>query len=435
MTRAATCLVALIVTACGRSPLSSAVALGGTSPVGDDAPGDPDDPSAGESSRGEADGSDGPPPPVECERGGQIRWRRQLEMGDVGRAEALTIDDDGNLYVAGAVVQGENRSIAATAFDNDGDALWQHTVPVDGGSVLGGGSPLGSGVAAFENTLVVVGYRSSDVDGAYFSAFDSAGGLLVEDSSQGVWYDVASIGDGTFVRAGYANGDPGGWRLERLETAAEPLWSQASASFRTEDDVLRAVASDGERIYAAGRFTDLAWVGAFDLQGTLLWGEVVLTQSDPTLTGSRGLAVAADATGVYVGGNLRVEKGYPGGSYLYNEAFVAAFTTDGLVRWRWTRGPDELWRGDVFGIAVLPGGDIVAVGAEGHKDDEDGLFAARFSADGELRWHENLEQSPQDPSLYYLRAADVVADGDRIVVVANDWSGDAQQVSLLELCP
>ncbi len=423
--------------ACGRTELVAFGDIVGPGPAED--PGPSDDSTDGPGASEEDSVSSGDPPPtVECIDGGEIQWQRQLDTGDVGRSEAFTVDAAGQLAVAGATVIGEERSITVLGYAGStadlGDAQWSAEFPIDNGSSLRGGSPRATAVTRDGDWVLAVGYGYSQGEQAFYGLFTPAGDLLLERWTEGIWLGVAPIGDGTHALVGHISSRPGGWVLERADIDGGTLWRVQSPQSPSLDRFFEGVAVHADTIYVSGRSEDAAWIGAYTLDGEPLWDTQIAVTTDPTITGSWARTITVDDSGVYVVGNLRTKKDYPGGSYEYNEAFVAAFTLQGRRRWLWNRDIQQLIRGDLTGLAIHPDGDILVAGQEGEKDDQDGLFAARFAPTGELRWELSLDRFAGDQNLYDLRATDVIVHDGRILVLANDFSGDTQQVSLLELC-
>ncbi|GBE30248.1 MAG TPA: T9SS type A sorting domain-containing protein [Bacteroidetes bacterium] len=100
-------------------------------------------------------------------------------------------------------------------------------------------------------------------------------------------------------------------------------------------------------------------------------------------------SVVSDGDGIYVAGHTS-----PPGSHLI-DAIIARLDDDGTPLW--TATIDNGFWDQFDDLAILPGGDIVAVGASGTNEAGNyNALLARYTADGDLLWSQQIETAAWD---------------------------------------
>lgn len=258
---------------------------------------------------------------------------------------------------------------------SDQDVLRAGTARPDGSLLLGGAS-LGAG-------WVLRTDPAGEVEWA----------RRVGDSGQTDVHDLLLGPEGTVVVAGGSSSAPGGsaWLLA-LDESGEPLWQRHLAGSATMALTALAPGEDGGSV-AAGFDTPeaertAALVLRTDEQGGALWQHGLRLPG----AGLRPTAVVATPDGALVAGTVleAAERGW-----------MASISEDGEILWALAlgaAGADSRARPQDL-VATAPG-EVLAVGTVFGDGDEQRLWVARVSLDGDIVEQRALVQLRDDTSTH-----------------------------------
>ena len=161
---------------------------------------------------------------------GGIAWTEQVPQSIAGtdnRAQAVTLDDDGTIYVGGLEgVNGSNSRAWLRRYDAEGNAGW--TVTREGGA-NGMNAYRGLALAA-DGDVIAVGVGSVPGEGqsALFDRYDPDGNVVAlseigGDGDDGA-FDVVVDGDGNISIAGYDSSQT--WLVKYDPEGQGPWWSK-----------------------------------------------------------------------------------------------------------------------------------------------------------------------------------------------------------------
>jgi hypothetical protein len=268
----------------------------------------------------------------------------------------------------------------------------------------------GAGVAIdFEGNVYVTGetwgsLAAPSLGGtdAFIAKFDPAGenlwmsqfGTSDHDSAN----DIATGELGSFYITGrtYGNlaGPKTGWDdgyVSRFDSAGNPEWVRQFGDVYFKETFAEAVAADAlGNVYAVGGFISPpdefeGYISKYDAAGSLLWTRRPV--------GNDASGVSLDAVGnVYVTGGTTTD------AFVTSESFVAKYDLDGNLQW--TTLLDGVAGERIGSIAadtlgnVYVGGSIWGPG--GPSADDADAFLAKYDADGNLQWTEQLGTSAEE---------------------------------------
>jgi hypothetical protein len=270
---------------------------------------------------------------------GVEQWTRQFGSADSDSADSVSVDESGNVYVAGeaaAALPGQPHAGAWDAFvrkyDTHGTEQWTRefgsagydaaavSVAIDGTAIVSGftelglpGEPIGdAGADAGAGAYLFL--RAYDASGAarWTRQF---GGRFTGPSFGQLWGSARAI-DGSIYIAGRIDGTlPGQVRagdedafVRKLDGSGNEVWTRQFGS--AAEDIATSVASDvNGNVYVAGRtFGALpgqanagvadAYVRKYDASGTEVWTR----QFGTSVTDVATSVIVDDSGVVYVGG-------------------------------------------------------------------------------------------------------------------------------------
>lgn len=279
-------------------------------------------------------------------------------------ANAIAVDPDGSIYVAGAEgLPGYLSRAFVRKYDPAGQELWAYVQaasdPVDGTISTHDLIAADGTIAA----VLVEEFINKDSE-LHVVVLDSAGQKLWSDATPDVLYafSVAFSPPGDFVVAGGQRGDDssdfdvlaikyglGGqelWRRQYLDQPGENGQARGVAVSATGDIILT-----GEQ-YSERRGNDI-WLARLDPGGGVVWSDTY--QREPGSGFDSGSAVVWRGDDFYVGGYVFIEG-------EYDNRWVGRFTGDGAPIWTSTRDLGTHNSG-VFDIAANDA-MVVAVGYE-----------------------------------------------------------------------
>jgi hypothetical protein len=190
--------------------------------------------------------------------------------------------------------------------------------------------------------------------------------------------------------------------LRKYTPTGDVVWTR---QFGTPDwEAVYGMAVHGSRIFLVGSTSGAlpgqanhgeydAFVRAYEANGSVAW-----TRQFGTAEGDEAYAVAADESGVYVGGTTAASlAGQPHGGG--EDGFVRRFGHGGGTKWTRQLGTpsgDYVEAVEVAGQRVYVAGSTDAsLAAQPHLGSAD-AFAARYSRSGERRWLRQLGSAAED---------------------------------------
>lgn len=328
---------------------------------------------------------------VKFDPAGQVAWKRQYGTTDLDAWRSVAVDAAGNAYVVGftaGLFDGQTRAgggsdAVIARIRPDGSLDWVRQFGTTDADYLlavvtdslGNAYAAGWTAGAFPTQTrngpsdgFVVKYRADGTQ-EWLTQF----GCAKEDSLSAIAIDAS----GALYVAGWAadavaaGQQPLGARdaaLYKVQPGVGVIWARQFGS--SEDDEAAAIGVFGSNIYASGRtFGTLpgqaasgrldGFAASYDLSGKERWLRQIGTAGDDEL---HALAVAADGSGVYVGG-------YVGRSFLsakwlgLADAFFVKMQSDGrqdFANQFGTASDDK-----VLGLYTSGPGALFAVGATG----------------------------------------------------------------------
>jgi hypothetical protein len=317
-----------------------------------------------------------------------LTWHTFLGGTSVDQGYGITVDESGNVYVAG-VSQATWGSPIRGYSGGNGDAF---AAKLDGGGNLTWNTFLGG----------------SGQDVGHAIAVDGGGNVYVAGYSDATW--------GAPVRAYLGDYDA---FAAKLDGSGDLIWNTflggSDEHNLNKGDVGHAIAVDGsENVYVTGYSWDTwgspiraytrdrrdAFAAKLDGNGNLTWNTFLGSGGDDF---GRGVAVDGSLNS-YVAGESCGSWGSPVRAYAgWCDGFVAKLDGGGNLAWNTFLG----WSGDADdaeAIAVDGSGNVYVVGDSPHTwgspvrafTDKDDAFAARLDNSGTLTWHTFLGGSEND---------------------------------------
>jgi hypothetical protein len=377
---------------------------------------------------------------------GGIDWIQQFNS--IGPAptmgNAVAVDGEGNVYTAGLVagaLTGEDDPVFTHAFvrkySSSGTELWTRqfgtgggltgtdqalSITVDGSGVYLAGSVGGTlpGQTTAGNADAFVRKYSLDGDEIWTRQFGTTGA----DQANGIFADADSIYVvGTVAAALPGQVATGGTDafVRRYDITGHEVWTRQFGT--TLADRGLGIVVDASGVYAVGVVTVTgnasadAFVRRFDHDGTLVWTRQFGGESAPgqPFGSDAALAVALDASGVYVAGSVGFRlPGQPTGDA--SNAFVRKY--DGAGTELWTRQFSTVGTDSALALSVDASGvyvaGVVATTLPGQASaGQSDAFVRRYDFDGLELWTRQFGTAGADT------AAGVVAAPGAIFVAGS----------------
>lgn len=420
---------------------------------------------------------------------GTLLWRAIFD-GPAGKndaGQAVAIDGQGAVIVAGKSANASNDDIITLKYDVAGNLLWQHRL--DGGA----GADIGSAVAIDGNGDVVVAGRTTvapnDYDAIAFKLSGSRGELMWQNRFAGaagkndVAYALALDRDGNAIVAGYTTSLLTDMLVAKFSasTGAE-LWHAIINGIDDRNDIAYDVMLDSQGDVLVGGYmsnrldVDAAVLRLSAATGQELW-RTVLQGAGPgadqayALAGDGGSGLIVTGIGVNTGGRaarllakLAMDSGQiqwqridttTGGVNDVGSAVVADDNGNVLVagqsglargfvpaKYKSNSG-DEIWRGEMTRIplagsvnsdwtrlkrtvALDANGNIFMTTTVTNGVDKD-MLTLKLAPDGTELWRSVLNGATllRDDTAYALT---LDAAGNAIVVGSSEASGNAAVV-------
>jgi len=401
-----------------------------------------------------------------------LSWNTFIGSIDDDRAQAITVDNSGNVYVAGyscatwglpvnVYTEGFGLDGFVTKLNSSGTMLWNTfigggavvnaitadgsgNVYVAGQSLATWGSPVNAHAGSFQNDAFAAKLNSNGElqwntfmatiygDSAYAIALDSSGNVYVAGFSSTTWGSPVNAFTGTegsLMHEAFA---------AKLNNSGELQWNTFMGS--ADDDRAQAIAVDGSgNVYVAGysyatwgapvnAFTeDDAFVAKLNNSGELQWNTFMGSEYIDSVN-----AIALDdSENVYVAGYSYATWGTPVNahtdvypSYGFTDGFAAKLNNSGELLWNTFMGGVNLDR--TYAIAVDGSGNVYVAGqslatwgspvnAHAGTGFYDG-FAAKLNNSGELQWNTFMGSE----SIDLVRASALDGSGNMYVAGSSD---------------
>jgi len=299
------------------------------------------------------------------DREGNLLWTRQLGTPGGDASNGITVDSEGNVYIAGGTqgTLGEEHAgqvdAFAIAYDRDGNLKWTQQL------------------------------GTADYDSANDITIDSSGNVYILGVTDGSLEGTNAGSNDVFVTKYNSDGDP--------------LWTRQSGT--EGNDYANDIAIDNQgNVYMTGYTTGSysgnnagsndAFTIKYDSDGNLLWQRQLGTSAFDLAN-----AIATDATGVYITGSTAGDlSGTNAGSF---DAFVAKYNFQGNLLWQQQLGTD---RSDISnGIITDDGGNLYITGTTygdlgGDNAGGSDAFLAKYDSQGTLLETQQLGTPGNDDS-------------------------------------
>lgn len=339
-------------------------------------------------------------------RDGTLVWKRQFGTARDDVINALDVDKDGNLYLAGetqdaADPHGEVNPGFLKKYSRQGVHLWTRIIPYAPDPYVSIKRSPALDVAVDGGNVYVVGGR--DLFG-YVSKYTSGGQLLWSHPYDG-WgvshraYAVDTDAQGNVYVGGSTTDDWGyGGVVSKYSRDGQLLWSSVTTSI---PGVVTDLQVSGNSFFVTGKrmwevcrddpgnvpiceYPSDVLVHKYDLGGKQLWGKTFGTSAEDA-----GAGITVDGRGnVYVAGQTygSLTLANRGGS----DMVVRRYNADGRVAW--TRQIGSSGYDSAADIAAYSSGELYLVGTAGgklgsdHHGGTDGLVRRLDARDGKAVW-------------------------------------------------
>ncbi len=322
---------------------------------------------------------------------GNVQWTQMVGAGDSASGYALTLDQSGNVYVAGSTTSAltttaldiNNNDSFVAKYDKNGTPVWTqqlktlnanqaNAISVDAsGNVFIGGSVTG---------VIGSGQTSAGKQDAYVAQLDSKGKIVYQQQMGTSGTDqvsaMATTSDGSLLVASVQNGHAILSKYANGNATSTPTWTQDLGDLQN-GGTISSIAVSGNQIYLSGSTNNAALNGggtativtpssgagdAYVMGITDNGASATANTVSYVGTGAQdkggALTVGADGT-VYLSGTTSgTFAGQTRSTANTSNAFVAALTPGGAVNWvRQYGGMDGQSTG--ASVAIDPNGGSV----------------------------------------------------------------------------
>jgi len=344
----------------------------------------------------------------------------RFDAATVGGAYAVTVDGNGNVYVAGAVngafggASGGTSDAFVRKFDAKGVMLWAKQFGTSADD-----QATGIAVDATGNVYVtgptygaLEGANAGSSDG-FLRKLDASGttlwtrqfGTVGPETPKSLVVDGsgnAYIAGSTYPTGGQGSGDP---FVRKFDSSGATVWAKQFGG--ADEDEASAVAVDSAgNVYVGGYTSDLipaanqgqrdAFVRKFDASGATLWTRQFGTAENDFVNAAR---VDSDGS-LYVGGSTGARLG--SASAGFDDAFVRKFDKNGTVLWTQQIGTVSSDYG--YGLGVDGSNNVYAVGStmgtlSGASAGGNDIFVRKLDSSGTLLWTKQIGTPDDDTAL------------------------------------
>jgi uncharacterized delta-60 repeat protein len=357
------------------------------------------------------------------DRAGTLLWRQNLNGTANGSdiAKAVAVDKQGNVVAAGETLNtGTSSDFTVVKFDGDGTVLWQQNLNGTAPSRFNWDSAEAVAVDNQGNVVAAGFLRNQFIPDLTVAKFDRNGSLLWQHNIAGTDFDkkaVAVDNRGNIVVAASVEQD---FTVAKFDGDGTLLWQQNLNGTAAGGDSAASVAVDIQGNVVASGLTRNTLPGGsdftvakFDRDGTLLWQHNL---HGTTVNGSNNAAsVELDHAGNVVAAGA-IENTSSGFDFT-----VAKFDRNGTLLWQQVLNGTFVHSYDIgTSVAVDNQRNVVAAGyMQNSISTGDEFTVAKFDRDGTLLWQQSLGGNGGAFSMALDKQGDVIAAGDSHKVGAS----------------
>ncbi len=389
----------------------------------------------------------------------KVEWERQLGTPGNDNSQAVALDKDGNVYIAGRTSDkfGSTNNLGIydawlASYDRNGNQRWISQLGTNGYDAANGITVDSTG------NVYVTGWTDGKTTNrdTWLAKYDSTGSEIWRkqftsaSNDKLLGYDIAngavSLGsDGSIYLAGLTYGDLEGAGANKGKADAwvakySPIdgTQQWVRQLGTSDwDEAKGVVVDPEgNVYVSGQTRGAlgdgvtnqgeldAWVAKYNSSGALQWKRQLGTQAEDS---SQGIALTKDGKHIYLTGYTGDKLGEPfkgdpyelgysnvtwaaihgdksglGGTYYGSaDAWVAQYDSNGNLVWKRQLGTPQYEYAsgaatDNLGNVYITGSTRGKLGGN-HMGGED-IWVAKYNSNGALQWKQQLGTTGEDVS-------------------------------------
>ncbi len=352
---------------------------------------------------------------------GQEIWVQRLTDGQSQTAEALVVDEAGNVYVCGYQKQfGAGGEVATVKYSPDGDMLWKQLYASPGGN----NQPNDIEIDASGNIYIT--------GASWVTAQDDFDLLLLKYNTDGelLWDRTLDNGDGQLDTGYELNIGPYGnviiaglsepkAYLVKYNSSGDLLWQDEHVGYSTNDEWKRVETDSVGNIYVLGEISppgesNNLWATKYDPDGNIIWEDNYIgTGYESCYTGN--LAIMPDGGVVVTGQSF--EKPHPDSSY--NSIVTIRYAADGTKLWQQLEKAGYAHAsGD--DVALDTEGNIYITGYGFNYSYWEDIITMMYSPDGDLLWTQIYAGSEPDQSDYPKAIA--VDENANVFVTGQSWN-------------
>ena len=336
-------------------------------------------------------------------------------------ANAVAVDNFGNIYATGFTNNGINADILIVKYDTNGNVKWQRTLASAPSAI----DEHGSGIAVDSlGDIYVVSHTITPYD-IIIAKYNSSGTLLWQSkfgsADNDISLSIAVDSSNNFYISGYSYVATSYRHLTaKFNTNGNILWQRTLDAASTDTGIGIAVDSSGNAYvsgYTTGSTADIL-IAKYNTLGTLMWQRTLASPNNDF-----GQKIAVDSSGfIYTCGYVD-----PAASAEYN-ILIAKYDTNGTLLWQRTLFSANADYG--LGISVDSSGNFYISGFIWNGSNND-VIIAKYDTNGTLLWQRTLS-SPNDdrgnaiavdPSGTKLYIAGRTNDNFMLVKLPSDGTG------------
>jgi uncharacterized delta-60 repeat protein len=347
---------------------------------------------------------------------GIIQWLQRYNGTGNGAdfANAIAVDDSGNVYVTGGSVgSGSGSDVVTIKYNSLGVQQWLQrydgpgnasddagSITVDAsGNVYVAGSSLGSGTSYDYITIM---YNSSGVQ-QWLQRYDGTG------NSFDAAFSMAVDGSGNVYVAGYSTGVGTGYDCVTIKynSSGVQQWLQRYNGSGNTADVINSIAVDGSgNVYVAGF---IGGNGTSNDYITIKYNSSGVQEWLQTYNGTGNSYDNAKSLAIDGSGNVYI-TGYCTGTSSSHDYTTIKYNSSGVQQWLQTYNGTGNSNDDAYSIAIDGAGNVYVTGYSGGNGTGNDYTTIKYNSSGVQQW----EQRYNGPA----------GSGDEAYSIAVDASGN-----------
>lgn len=334
-------------------------------------------------------------------------WQKTVNGRGEGNdgAEAVALDEDGNIFVAGYVDVGDDTDVWVRKYNSNGRIIWTKTHDGSGRgddaargvAVNSDGESYVAGFVTDTDSRAHVWVRKYDTDGSiiWTRSFRGPGdGGKANDvalDSEGNVYVIASVDvplEASNIWVQKYSPDGGELWSRTFTTSAA---SKINPLFGNDDQGFAITVSPDDYIYATGYEDHTAedtwesiWVAKFDTEGEVLWTR---TYDSSDHDHDHGFGIVADEESVYVVGRTVL---YEPGVGIRGNLIIQKYSAEGRKLWQDVFDSESALEETARSVALGPDGNVYIIGSREHTYPNMNVWIRVYSPRGNLlSWMEH----------------------------------------------